>query len=74
MAKINNDYCKLRGSYLFSDIARRVREFEAANSDAKIIRLGIGDVTRPLPAKVIEALHSAVDEMAKQETFRLCTI
>lgn len=70
MAKINNDYCKLRGSYLFSDIARRVREFEAANSDAKIIRLGIGDVTRPLPAKVIEALHSAVDEMAKQETFR----
>ena len=70
MAKINNDYCKLRGSYLFSDIARRVREFEAANCDAKIIRLGIGDVTRPLPAKVIEALHSAVDEMAKQETFR----
>jgi LL-diaminopimelate aminotransferase len=70
MAKINEHYLKLKSSYLFSEIARRIREFEAAHADARIIRLGIGDVTQPLPAAVIKALHEAVDEMAKPETFR----
>src|SRR2546428_3155354 len=70
MAKINEHYLKLKSSYLFSEIARRIREFQAAHADARIIRLGIGDVTQPLPPAVIKALHEAVDEMAKAETFR----
>jgi len=70
MAKINENYLKLKSSYLFSEIARRIREFQAAHADARIIRLGIGDVTQPLPPAVIKALHEAVDEMAKAETFR----
>jgi LL-diaminopimelate aminotransferase len=70
MAKINEHYLKLKSSYLFSEIARRLREFQAAHPDAKIIRLGIGDVTQPLPPAVIKALHEAVDEMARPETFR----
>ncbi len=70
MVSVNENYLKLRGSYLFSDIAKRVSTFSAANPDKKIIRLGIGDVTRPLPMAVIEALHKAVDEMAAEETFR----
>ena len=70
MLKINEDYLKLRGSYLFSDIAKKVREFQAANPDKKIIRLGIGDVTLPLSQSVISALHAAVDEMGLKETFR----
>ena len=70
MAKINENYLKLKSSYLFSEIARRVREFQDAHPDARIIRLGIGDVTQPLPPAVIKALHEAVDEMAKAETFR----
>ncbi|GAB6011792.1 LL-diaminopimelate aminotransferase [Viscerimonas tarda] len=70
MALINENYTKLPGSYLFSDIARKVNEFKAANPDANIIRLGIGDVTRPLPQASIEALHKAVDEMAVAGTFR----
>ena len=69
MIKVNTDYLKLRGSYLFSEIARRVREYDATNPPRKIIRLGIGDVTLPLAPAVIEALHSAVDEMGKKETF-----
>lgn len=70
MAKVNQDYLKLPGSYLFSEIGRRVREYEAANPESKIIRLGIGDVTRPLCPAVIEALHKATDEMGNADTFR----
>ena len=70
MANINEHYLKLKSSYLFSEIARRVREFQEAHADARIIRLGIGDVTQPLSPSVIRALHEAVDEMARAETFR----
>ena len=69
MYHINDHYQKLPGSYLFSDIAKKVKAFSDANPDAKIIRLGIGDVTQPLVPAIIDALHGAVDEMAKAETF-----
>jgi LL-diaminopimelate aminotransferase len=68
--KVNKDYLKLPGSYLFSTIAKKVAAFSEANPDKKIIRLGIGDVTQPLCPAVIKALHSAVDEMAAAETFK----
>ena len=67
---MNENYLKLPGSYLFSEIARRVNQFKSENPDADIIRLGIGDVTKPLPPAVIEAMKKAVDEMGKAETFR----
>jgi LL-diaminopimelate aminotransferase len=70
MAKINQDYCRLRGSYLFSDIARKVREYESKGPALPIIRLGIGDVTRPIAPSIINALHSAVDEMGSAATFK----
>ena len=70
MAKINKDYTKLKSSYLFSTIARKVREYEAANPGADIIRLGIGDVTRPLTPAITGALHKAVDEMGEAATFK----
>lgn len=70
MFKVNNDYLKLRGSYLFSEIGRRVNEYQAANPDKKIIRLGIGDVTRPLTPTIISALHEAVDMEGREETFK----
>ncbi|MEN6565948.1 MAG: LL-diaminopimelate aminotransferase [Veillonellales bacterium] len=70
MALLNENYLKLPGSYLFAEIARRVTKFKQDNPAANIIRLGIGDVTRPLPPAVIDGLHAAVDEMAKEETFR----
>ena len=70
MARVNDNYLKLKSSYLFSDIAQRVKAFQAANPGAKLIRLGIGDVTQPLPPTVVAALHAAVDEMTKRETFR----
>lgn len=70
MARVNENYLKLRGSYLFSEIARRVNQFKKDNPDADIIRLGIGDVTQPLPPAVIEAMKKAVEEMGRQETFR----
>ncbi|MFZ5942643.1 MAG: LL-diaminopimelate aminotransferase [Bacillota bacterium] len=70
MAKINENYLKLQGSYLFAEIGRRVAQFKKENPDANIIRLGIGDVTRPLVPEVINSLHSAVDEMSMAETFR----
>jgi len=70
MIKINENYLKLQASYLFSEIRRRTDEFQAANPDKDIIKLGIGDVTRPLPKACIEAFHRAVDEMANDETFR----
>ena len=66
----NEDYLKLPGSYLFSTVARKQREFSAAHPDAKIIRLSIGDVTQPLAPVIIDALHKAVDEMASAETFK----
>lgn len=70
MALINENYLKLPGSYLFSEIARRVEAYKSANPEANIIRLGIGDVTKPLPAAVIAGLHTAVDEMADEKTFK----
>src|SRR5712692_6839751 len=70
MARVNDNYLKLTSSYLFSDIAKRVKAFQAYNPGAKLIRLGIGDVTQPLPPSVVSALHAAVDEMTKSETFR----
>ncbi|MBI4271907.1 MAG: LL-diaminopimelate aminotransferase [Candidatus Rokubacteria bacterium] len=70
MARVNEHYLKLKASYLFSEIARRVKAFQAAHPEAKTIRLGIGDVTQPLPPAVIAALHGAVDDMAHTETFR----
>lgn len=70
MIRINPDYLKLQSAYLFSDIARRVQEFQARNPDREIIRLGIGDVTRALPPACIGALHKAVDQLAAEQTFR----
>ena len=70
MARVNDDFLKLGSGYLFSEIARRVQAFQTAHPQAKLIRLGIGDVTQPLPAAVIAGLHAAVDEMARAETFR----
>lgn len=70
MAKINENYLNLPGSYLFSEIARRISHFKAENPDADLIRLGIGDVTRPLVPSVVDAMRSAVDEMGIAETFR----
>ena len=69
MVKINDNYTKLPGSYLFSDIAKRIAKFSEENPDKKIIRLGIGDVTLPLSNSVISALHNSVDEMADANTF-----
>lgn len=70
MAKLNDNYLKLPGSYLFSTVARKVREYQEAHPDKKVIKLSIGDVTQPLAPVIIEALHKAVDEMGHAETFR----
>lgn len=70
MIKINENYLKLQASYLFSDIAKKVAAFQEANPNVEIIKLGIGDVTRSLPAACIEAFHKAADEMADESTFR----
>ncbi|MCM1003323.1 MAG: LL-diaminopimelate aminotransferase [Candidatus Gastranaerophilales bacterium] len=67
---INKNYENLEQSYLFSTVAKKVNEFTNQNPDKKVIRLGIGDVTRPLCKAVVEAMHKAVDEMGVQETFR----
>lgn len=69
MFKINENYLKLRGSYLFSTIAKKVAAYQEAHPDKELIRLGIGDVTLPLASAVIDSLHKAVDEMASAETF-----
>lgn len=69
MIRVNENYLKLKASYLFSDIARRVADFQKENPDRKIIRMGIGDVTEPLPPAVIKAFHEGVDEMASASTF-----
>ncbi|MGD8962278.1 MAG: LL-diaminopimelate aminotransferase [Desulfobacterales bacterium] len=70
MIKINENYLKLQASYLFSEIRRRTNEFQAQNPDKELIKLGIGDVTRPLPQACIEAFHRAVAEMGAAATFR----
>lgn len=70
MALLNPDYSKLKAGYLFPEIGRRVSKFAAENPQAKIIRLGIGDVTEPLPAAVVTAMHKAVDELAVRSSFR----
>lgn len=70
MALINENYLKLPGSYLFAEIGRRVSKFQQDNPNAKVIKLGIGDVTQPLPSAVIQDLHKAVDEMAEAKSFR----
>ena len=70
MTKINENYLKLPGSYLFSTIAKRVAAFREQNPDKTVISLGIGDVSRPLVPAVVEAMHKAVEEMAAKETFR----
>lgn len=70
MVRINDNYQKLQGSYLFSTIGQKVRAYQEQHPDIRVIRLGIGDVTQPLVPAVIEALHRAVDEMGNAETFR----
>ena len=70
MLKVNPNYEKLPGSYLFAEIARRVKEYTQAHPDADVIRLGIGDVTRPLAPAVVEAFEKAVREMGCAETVR----
>ncbi len=69
MLHVNENYSKIKASYLFTEIAHRVSAHQAANPDAKIIRLGIGDVTEPLAPAVIEAMHKAVDDVAGRSTF-----
>ena len=70
MVKINDNYNKLKESYLFSTTARKIREFQTANPDKPVIKMGIGDVTKPLAPSVVKALQSASAEMGKAETFR----
>ena len=70
MAYLNDNFFKLKAGYLFPEIGRRVTRFCEANPSAKVIRLGIGDVTEPLPPAVIAAMHQAVDEMSQRKTFR----
>ena len=70
MFKVNENYLKLPGSYLFSNIGKKVAAYKEANPDKSIISLGSGDVTQPLAPEIIKSLHSAVDEMGKAETFR----
>jgi len=69
MARINDNYLKLQAGYLFPEISRRVNEFTQANPDSSVIRLGIGDVTKPLVPAVLKAFHQGVDEMADKTTF-----
>ncbi len=69
MARLNDNYLKLKAGYLFPEIGKRVREFTLANPDAKVIRLGIGDVTQPLVPTILKAFHEGVDDMGRVETF-----
>ena len=70
MARVNDHFRHLKAGYLFPEIGRRVRAFQEANPDRPLIKLGIGDVTEPLPASVRQAMHAAVDELGVRETFR----
>ncbi|OGU10363.1 MAG: LL-diaminopimelate aminotransferase [Geobacteraceae bacterium GWC2_58_44] len=69
MAQINDNYLKLKAGYLFPEIGRRVRAFAAANPQAKVIRLGIGDVTQPLTPTILKAFHDAVDDLGSENSF-----
>ena len=70
MININENFLNLQDSYLFSTVAKKVAEFQKNNPDKKVIKLGIGDVTKPIVPAVIEAMHKATDELANAETFR----
>src|SRR5688572_17044916 len=70
MPRINEAYLNLRAAYLFAEIRRRQGAFASAHPDARVIDLGIGDVTRPLPAAAVRALHEAADDMARPDTFK----
>ena len=70
MVTINEHYLKLQAGYLFPEIARRVSDYCQSNPNAQVIKMGIGDVTQPLPAAIVSALHTAIDEMSSVETFR----
>nr|MDO8110785.1 LL-diaminopimelate aminotransferase [Candidatus Sigynarchaeota archaeon] len=70
MARVNSNYLKLVSRYLFSEVAKRTKEFVEKNPKAPVIKLGIGDTTQPLPPSIIKAFHEAVDEMAKKETYK----
>ena len=70
MIQINENFQRLQGSYLFSEVGRRIREYQANNPDKKVIRLSIGDVTQPLAPTVVQAMREAVEDMSKMETFR----
>jgi LL-diaminopimelate aminotransferase len=70
MASVNENFLKLEAGYLFPEIARRIREYKAKNPKADIISMGVGDVTQPLPSACIEAIHAAVDQLSRPETFR----
>ena len=69
MARVNDNYLKLKAGYLFPEIARRVNAFIDANPSAPVIKLGIGDVTEPLPPAIVQAMHDAVDDMATHAGF-----
>jgi LL-diaminopimelate aminotransferase len=69
VARLNDNYLKLKAGYLFPEIGRRVKAFAAANPEAKVIRLGIGDVTQPLAPAIIDAFHKAVDDLTRSESF-----
>ena len=70
MPRFNESYLNLNQSYLFAEIRRRTKVFADAHPGVRVIDLGVGDVTRPLPPSVIKALHEATDEMGRRETFR----
>ena len=70
MSYINENYLELKDSYLFSTIAKKVEEFTKNNPNKRVIKLGIGDVTRPIVPTVVEAMKKACDEMGKKDTFR----
>ena len=67
---INKNFLDLEANYLFSTVGKKQREYQAAHPEADVIKLSIGDVTKPLAPVVIEAMHKAVDEMANEATFR----
>ena len=70
MVQVNSDYLKLKAGYLFPEISRRIKDFTSNNPDAHLIRLGIGDVTEPLPLACREAMKEAIEEMGRMEGFR----
>lgn len=69
MIKVNDNFLRIPPSYLFSEIARQVSDFQTAHPDARIIRMGIGDVTQPICAAAVEGLHRAAEDCSRAETF-----